>query len=247
MKGVILAAGVASRLRPLTNTTPKCLLQIGQKTILQRTMDNLIHNGVDQFIIVTGYLQDQIISYVAKTYPDLSVDFITNEIYDTTNNIYSLWLTRELINNSGIILLDSDIVFDKQVIHMLLHSGHANCLAMRSDDMMSEEEMKVRVSKDMRITEISKQIAPVLAAGESMGIACFGKPFVSTLMKIVGRRVEKEKQVHDFYEAAFQEAVSSGSDLYAVNIGNLHCVEIDTVEDIEYTIKEVVGELDTGY
>jgi hypothetical protein len=66
-------------------------------------------------------------------------------------------------------------------------------------------------------------------------------------MKIVGRRVEKEKQVHDFYEAAFQEAVSSGSDLYAVNIGNLRCVEIDTVEDIEYTIKEVVGELDTGY
>jgi len=246
MKGIVLAAGVASRLRPLTDNMPKCLLQIGRKTILQRTMDNLISNGIDEIIIVTGYLQAQILAYVAKVYPDLTVHFIYNKNFDSTNNIYSLWLAREQIDNDAIILLDSDIVFDKHIIQLLLESEHANCLAMRSAAEMDEEEMKVRISEDMRISEISKKIKPALAAGESMGIASFDESFVSELMKIVGRRVEQEGRVNDFYEAAFQEAISKGSALYAVDIGDAGCVEIDTAEDIEFTINKVVGALDAG-
>ena len=60
MKAIILAAGIASRLRPLTDNCPKCLLEIGGKCLLQRSFDGLIKNGINDFVVVTGYLHEQI-------------------------------------------------------------------------------------------------------------------------------------------------------------------------------------------
>ena len=102
-KAIILAAGTASRLRPLTSNTPKCLLKVGERTLLQRSMDALIKAGISEFVIVTGYLHEQIEDFVRKTYQNSlplregrggSVCFIHNKDYATTNNIYSLWLAR---------------------------------------------------------------------------------------------------------------------------------------------------------
>lgn len=69
MKAVILAAGIASRLRPLTDTTPKCLLKIGERCLLERAFDALIQNGFNEFIIVTGYRQQQIVDFLQAHYP----------------------------------------------------------------------------------------------------------------------------------------------------------------------------------
>ena len=63
MKAVILAAGIASRLRPLTDTTPKCLLKVGERCLLQRAFDALLQNGFREFVIVTGYRQQQIVNF----------------------------------------------------------------------------------------------------------------------------------------------------------------------------------------
>ena len=90
MKAIILAAGIASRLRPLTNDRPKCLLEIGNKCLLQRTFDALIANGINQFVVVTGYLHTLIEDFLTRSYPTLNITFIHNERYASTNNIYSL-------------------------------------------------------------------------------------------------------------------------------------------------------------
>ena len=112
MKAVILAAGIASRLRPLTDTTPKCLLKVGERCLLQRAFDALLQNGFREFVIVTGYRQQQIVNFLEAHYPALEVTFIYNEKYASTNNIYSLWLTRPYVDKEDILLLDSDILFD---------------------------------------------------------------------------------------------------------------------------------------
>ncbi|MCK5087506.1 MAG: phosphocholine cytidylyltransferase family protein, partial [Melioribacteraceae bacterium] len=167
MKAIILAAGVASRLRPLTNNTPKCLLNIGGKAILERTIDNLIANDIKEIIIVTGYLEDQIRSFLTETYPDIKFNFIYNNIYDSTNNIYSLWMTKESVLDDEIILLDSDIVFDSKIIGMLSNSNYENCLAVRSDHQLGDEEIKLTLNEDKSIKEISKVVEPKNAIGES--------------------------------------------------------------------------------
>jgi choline kinase len=244
MKGIILAAGVASRLRPLTDNIPKCLLPVGKKSILERSIDNLIHNGINEFIIVTGYLEEMIKSFINENYPDLKVHLISNERYDSTNNIYSLWLARDLFTESDIILMDSDIIFDQRIIELLMDSASKNRLAVRFEDNMGEEEMKVLISENNHILSISKEIEPARAAGESMGIAKFDRKFVSKLMNIVERRIFEEGRENEFYEAAFQEAIEEGENLFAVDIGDYRCVEIDTAEDLAYVRDEVIRELD---
>src|SRR3989304_3683070 len=108
MKSVILAAGISARLRPLTDHIPKCLLKIGDKTILERTLDNLLAYHLNDIAIVTGYLEEQIKNFVARYYPQLNVTYIRNNKYDTTNNIYSLWMTKDLVINNDMLLMNSD-------------------------------------------------------------------------------------------------------------------------------------------
>src|SRR5512141_2918308 len=118
MKAVILAAGCATRLRPLSDDTPKTLLPVGGVPILRRTMTSLLRCGFDQFVIGTGYLEHMVREAVASWFPPgtLDVSFVTNPDFRSTNNAYSLLLMREQVENDGFILLDGDVVFDLDVI-----------------------------------------------------------------------------------------------------------------------------------
>jgi len=232
MKGVILAAGIASRLRPLTETTPKCLLRVGDPTILGRTLQNLRQNDIREIVMVTGYLEEQIHAFVRGKFPNLHVQFLTNPLYDSTNNIYSLWLARDYVLNDDMLLLDSDIIFDQSIITLLVESGHHNCLAMKSGIPLGEEEIKVLTDKTGRILEISKVVDPKKAAGESIGIEKFSAEYVSTLFGILKEKMIVRKEANHFYEAAFQESIAKGSMIYAVDVQDRSCMEIDTAEDI---------------
>lgn len=244
MKAVILAAGISSRLRPLTDSTPKCLLKIGDKTILERTLDNLLAYYLDDIIIVTGYLEEQIKSFITQNYPQLNITYIINDKYDNTNNIYSLWMTKDFVTDNEILLMDSDILFDKKILDLLLKSKHKNCLALRSDHQLSDEEIKVRLNNDKSIAEISKSVDLKLAVGESIGIEKFSAEFTNTLFEILDRRILVERKVNIFYEAAFQDAINTGNKIYAVDIGSLKCIELDFAEDIEKANQEVIKYLD---
>ena len=233
MKAVILAAGVASRLRPLTDNTPKCLLSVGGRSILKRTVDNLASNGIFDIVVVTGYLKEMIESFLLENFPELNFTFIFNDKFDSTNNIYSLWMTKEDLLGHDMLLLDSDIVFDGRIIGQLLNSNHENCLAVRSDHKLGEEEIKLLLNDDGSIKEISKVVDPSAAVGESIGIEKFEKKFVWCLFTILDRLILDRNEVNIFYEAAFQEAMNSGSKIYPVDVENYKCMEIDTAEDFE--------------
>jgi choline kinase len=233
VKAVILAAGTASRLRPLTDTVPKCLLPIGTTTMLGMTLDNLIANGVKDYVVVTGYREQQIRDYVASRYPGLDMSFLTNTRFAETNNIYSLWLTREHLAGHTMLLLDSDIVFDPGIIALLRHSGRENCLAVLRSKALGSEEIKVRTDAAGAILEISKEVDPSAAFGESIGIEMFSPFFVGRLFDVLEQKIVVRKQVNQFYEAAFQEVIDGGELIFAVDVGDLPCMEVDTPEDLD--------------
>ena len=241
MKAIILAAGVASRLRPLTNNTPKCLLKVGDQSILERTVRNLSTNGIEDIIVVTGFLKEMIEEFLLTKFPELNFTFLFNEKFDSTNNIYSLWMTKEEILGHDMLLLDSDIIFDSRIIGQLTNSDYENCLAVRSDHELDEEEMKLLLHEDGSIREISKVVDPKLAIGESIGIQKFEKKFVWRLFTILDRKILDDKDVNLFYEAAFQDALNSGCKIFPVDVENFKCMEIDTAEDFKS-----VGELAKG-
>ena len=233
MKAVILAAGVASRLRPLTNHTPKCLLKVGSKNILELTIENLIANNISEIIIVTGYLENKIRDFINLRFPELNITFLYNQYYESTNNIYSLWLTRNDLNGDDMLLMDSDIVFNRKIIEKLCSSEKKNCLALKRQEL-SDEEIKVRIDQKGRVLEISKEVNLSEAAGESVGIELFSKEVIPALFKVIDRKVNIESNVNQFYEAAFQELIKSSShEIYIVDITEYFCMEIDTAEDLK--------------
>ena len=96
MTGVILAAGMAKRLRPLTNDRPKCLLTIGGRTLLQRTIEALQSVGITELVVVTGYRGEMIREWINTHRQTLKWTFIDNADYEHNNNIYSLWLAGQV-------------------------------------------------------------------------------------------------------------------------------------------------------
>jgi choline kinase len=216
----------------LTNNTPKCLLKVGSKSILELTLENLIANKITDIIIVTGYLEKQIRDFVSVRFPDLNIKFYYNEFYETTNNIYSLWLARNALDGDDMLLMDSDIVFNEQIIAKLYNSDFKNCLALKRH-AVSDEEIKVRADHHGKVLEISKEVIPSESAGESVGIEIFNKELLPELFRVIEYKVNVEKKVNQFYESAFQELIDNKHEIYIVDITEYFCMEIDTAEDLK--------------
>lgn len=231
MKAVILAAGCATRLRPYSDDTPKTLLPVGGVPILRRTITNLLRAGFDQFVIGTGYLEHMVREAVHGWFDGLDVTFVTNHEFRSTNNAYSLLLTREHVESSGFILLDGDVVFDVGVVEELVDRG-PDCLAVRSVGEIGLEEVKVTADKEDRVLAIGKHVPVRSAMGESVGIELFSAASSRRLFGALHQRVRERGLVNEYYEAAFQQIIDDGSTLYGVDIGSMYATEIDTIEDL---------------
>jgi len=230
MKTVILAAGAGSRLKPLTDHMPKCLLKVGLKCILEMTIENLLATNNSEIKIVTGYLENKIREFLRERFPHLKITYIYNEFYASTNNIYSLWLAKDAVLGDDMMMMDSDIVFDERIITKIQNSGYKNCLALNRHDV-HDEEIKVKTDTRGCVIEIGKEVNVSEAAGESIGIEIFGKEALTELYFILDRKVVTEKKVNQFYEAAFQEL--SDNNLFIVDTTEYFCMEIDTEEDLK--------------
>ena len=242
-KAIILAAGTASRLRPLTSNTPKCLLKVGERTLLERSMDALIKAGIREFVIVTGYLHEQIENFVQQTYGEsICVRFIHNKDYETTNNIYSLWLARPKADGEEVLLLDSDLLYDGQIVERVLADSHENVLTLIRHEL-GEEEMKVVMNEDGAITEISKTCNPALAAGESLGIERMGKAYTTALYKELDIMMNQEHLENTFYELAFLRLIAQGNTFSVLDVTELFSCELDTIEDFENAKQRIPAHL----
>lgn len=127
MKAIILAAGYGNRMRPLTDDIHKTLLTVAGQTIIGRIVDGLIDNGIIDFVVVTGYRDRELAAYLSGAYPDLSIQYVHNERYRETNNIYSMALAFEqTVIDDDIVLIESDLIYQPTVIARLLSSPERN-------------------------------------------------------------------------------------------------------------------------
>ena len=231
MIAVILAAGMASRLRPLTDRCPKCLLEVGQRSLLQRTVDALLDNGLDELVVVTGYRSEMIAGFLQTHYPSLRLHLIHNADFNSTNNIYSLYLARTYVAGKDFLLLDSDILFDPNIITRLLNQKETT-LAVNNHEL-GDEEIKVAVDEKRMIQKISKVCPISEAIGESVGIEKINADYSAALFDELKPMMEEEKQVNVFYEKAFERLIPQGHRFLATDTTDLFSIELDTVEDFE--------------
>jgi len=236
---VILAAGASTRLRPWTDSRPKCLLTVQGKTILERTMENILVAGVNEIAVVTGYRASMIRDFLKRRFPTHRVRFIFNPHYAQTGNAYSLLLARQFVEDrvgkfsNKILLLDSDIMFSGKLLPYFLASGAENKIAVRISGEHNVEEIQVGLKPDGRIHFIGKKPDLLESPSESIGIELFSAAAVADLFAILERRVRSGVGRTEFYEASFQEMIDGRMVLKAVDVSAFPAIEIDTPEDLE--------------
>lgn len=236
MIGVILAAGMAKRLRPLTDTKPKCLLEVGGRTLLERTVRAIQQAGISEFVVVTGYRADQIKTFLEQlesldNLENPTFHFLHNADYEHNNNIYSLWMAGEYVRGKEFLLMDSDILCDPAAVARIAHEPES-ALALNRHEC-GEEEIKVIVDADGHITEISKICSIQDAIGESVGIEKMTADYSTALYKELDQMIVKEGLIDVFYERCFERLIPQGHTFKVVDTTDYFSYELDTPEDFQ--------------
>lgn len=246
MIGVILAAGMAKRLRPLTDTQPKCLLKVGERTLLERTVAAMAAAGISEFVVVTGYRAEMIKDFLEnldnlESLGKPKFTFLHNADYEHNNNIYSLWMAGQIVRGKEFLLMDSDILCDPAAVLRIANEKEAALAVNRHE--LGEEEMKVVVDAQMHITEISKTCRPEDAMGESVGIEKITAIYSEALYNELDQMILNEGLIDIFYERAFERLIPQGHTFRVVDTTNYFSYELDTPEDFQRAQELMPAEL----
>lgn len=229
-QAVILAAGMGARLKNLNEGKPKCLLEVGQRTLLDRHIEAARLVGATRILVVAGYGFDQVAQAIP---PDVAL--VYNKRFAETNSLYSLWLTRQWVTDS-MLLINGDVIADPRLYQRVAQSP-GNALAYDSSSIGESEEMKVRLAEG-RVTAISKDLSPDRMSGENVGILKFSRKGARKLLKAAGRLVDSGRE-----QAWAPAAIDSATDhlsVAGVDVLDLAWTEIDFPEDLTHARNHIL-------
>lgn len=126
MQAIMLAAGMGRRMGKYTEEHTKCMMTVGGRTLLERTVEALRQAGIKKLVMIIGYQAEVLRSFIAEKNFDIEIEYVYNYEYATTNNIYSLYLAREYLRKDDTILIESDLIYDSRIISDLVNSPLPN-------------------------------------------------------------------------------------------------------------------------
>ena len=228
MKALILDSGRGERLRPLTENKPKPLIKVGEKTLLDHQLDNLIECHITGVIITTGPFDNKIRKHVENEHPYLNVSYVKNPKYRTTNYIYSMWLTREFINDD-VILLHGDLLFERKLLEKLINEKHANCVLVNREIKPPQKDFKAVIEND-RVIKIGVEFSGKNALFSAPLYKFSKSDFLYWLDEI--EKFVKKGDLKIYAERVFNQ-ISNRIILRPLYFTKEFCMEIDTKEDLE--------------
>lgn len=227
---VILAAGVGSRLRPLTDRIPKCLAPVAGRPMLGWMLQALADTGFGRAHVVVGHLAGEVERFV-KDAP-VECRLVYNPRYDTANNFFSLLIARPFLENRAFVKLDGDVIVEPEVLRRVMDGPGEARVAVDRRTGLGAEEMKVAVDAGGRIVRISKKLPPDRAAGESMGVEWISERASGALFEELAR-MDAEGLTDEYYEYAYDRMVVGGRDFRVADVSGLRIIEIDDLSDLE--------------
>ena len=229
MKALILAAGVSRRLYPQTYNTPKCLLEVGGKPIINYQLEALSELGINDITMIVGYHREMLVDSVEKNFPEINFKFIVNHHYFETNTAYSVYVGKEALSDQH-LLMNADVVYPKELLSKLFNSHYENALAV---DVKScgREEVKVIDGGENKVVAIGKDLIEDQCLGEFIGVAKFSSVFVEHFVRALGSLIEAGGK-NDYFEAGIEQLLEK-LQVYYVDVSEYPCLEIDFIEDLE--------------
>lgn len=226
MKALILAAGVGSRLAPLTDHLPKCLVEVNGTPILMKQIENLHACGITDITVVSGYLSHVLASAVRGKYKEITI--LESVDYATTNNMYSAYLARERMAGEDFLMMNADVFFDASVIRALLDCPYPNAIAVDVGRYIMES-MKVS-EREGKLTAISKTIPPEQALGCSIDVYKFSADGAKEFFSKCSEYIEAKNDRKQWSEVALNDILAR-VEFHACPLRG-RWMEIDTTEDL---------------
>ncbi len=242
MQALILAAGTGSRLKPYTLTVPKCMVPVDGVPMIERAIDALVEAGIKRLGIGLGYKSEVLKEFIAKTFNakrlnGMKIEFIENPVYDKTNNIYSLYLARKFFSEDDTILLESDLVYDKDMIKNLVNAKDENLAVVSHFQSWMDGTVTLLDEQDNILDFVGKKNQnpnDVDKYYKTVNIYKFSKdfinhyymPFLETYMNVYGR--------NEYYETSLKIlALFSPTLLKGFKVSPDIWYEIDNPTDLE--------------
>lgn len=238
MQAIILAAGMGRRLGSYTKENTKCMVPVNGVKLIDRVLTQLSQLNLQRVIIVVGYKGQELIKYLDHRYDDkLKIEFVNNPIYDRTNNIYSLSLVKEQMQEDDTLLIESDLIFSDRLFSMILADERPNIALVAKYETWMDGTM-VRIDSGGNIVNFVPKKAfnyqEVDSYYKTVNIYKFSKtfsqtqyvPFLDAYCKALGN--------NEYYEQVLRViTLLDKTNLKALDIGNEKWYEIDDVQDLD--------------
>lgn len=237
MQALILAAGMGKRIEKYSVIKPKCMLDVGGLTLLERDVDAIKKAGIERLVMVVGYKSTLLTKFINERIQDLDICIVDNPVYETTNNIYTLYLARNEMLRDDTILLESDLVFDNDLISSLCHVTDSDMAVVDQYDPVWMDGTVVLLEQGKRISDFipKKEINPqrIGAYYKTVNIYKFSKEFSREIyMPDLCHEVESGN-VNQYYETVLGKITrKTGPCLNAFLMNGRKWYEIDTEGDL---------------
>ncbi|MCH8003682.1 MAG: phosphocholine cytidylyltransferase family protein [Nanoarchaeota archaeon] len=239
MKAVILAAGMGIRLRPMTEHYPKGLIEIDGRTLLECSLDALKEIGINDVIIVTGFYSSSIKKKFDGEYNGTKLKYIENDMYSTTGSMYSFSKAKKLINED-ILLLESDLLYDKNALKTLLNSEFRDVILV-AELLNSGDDVYICTNERNEITNLGKKIPEEdkkQVLGALVGISKYSKRFLPKLFKKAEQEFANNELNYHYEETVFATS-KLGNPIYAELCKGLNWIEIDNENDLKRAKEDI--------
>ena len=226
---LLLAAGTGSRLYPLTQSMPKCLTMVNGVSILEQLVVCLNQHGFKRLVVVTGHLEHCIREFLGTQAGSMTVEYIFSPLYESTNNIYSLWMARERIHEP-FLLVESDLVFDGSLLDDMCYPDRI--AVARMQPWMNGSTVTVNQFKQVKAFQSGTASLSNEIRYKTVNIYSFSRSSWRAIAKRLDQHISAGR-VHDYYETVFADmAADGGLSLQTVSFDSKPWYEIDTIADL---------------
>jgi len=226
---LLLAAGTGSRLFPHTKSSPKCLTLVNNKSILERLISNLKKQGFKRLVIVTGYKNECIVDFLGSKSGELHIEYIHSPLYRTTNNIYSLWMARNIINEA-FVLLESDLVLRTALLNEMVYPDKMAIAKMEP----WLEGTTVSLNKQKNVTKFHKGTTDSYPETRYKTVNIYSFSLASWNAVIIKlNQYIAMGSVNCYYEKVFSEMIENKTlSFESVSFDHKPWYEIDNIHDL---------------
>jgi len=227
---LLLAAGTGSRLSPLTDMVPKCLVRVNGISILERLVHTLCLHGFKRLVVVVGYQAGCVRDFLGTRAGGMEITYITSPLYKTTNNIYSLWLARQAIEEP-FLLIESDLVFDTSILGNMLRPDRIAVARLQS--WMNGTTVTINHRQQLVKAFCCDSLDHLDTVHyKTVNIYSFSTIAWQLIRKRLDLNISNNK-VNEYYETVFAEMVAEGSLSFTpVFFDASRWYEIDTIDDL---------------